>query len=222
MDLLTFNPDPNLLPRALCAAGLARGLALVDAVEMLEENERADVAGALARLILEVHHASLYALLGGAAAVDELSADHAHHLAALVARNADAWEPALHVELEDIVGRWGEPSRLPFTVLRDRLQALLDEINEPANLSSWYDLVYRGESTYNIHGLGTLMRYLDVVSSPWRLVLHPQSVSAFGSFRVCAVLIGHLARMLFERHGIGTETLDERMSSLLAAEAAEG
>src|SRR5262245_21611817 len=73
VELLTFKPDAVLLPRALAAAGLARCIALTDAIDKLESNGRGDVAGALARLVLEVHHVALYALLGGSEAVEKLA-----------------------------------------------------------------------------------------------------------------------------------------------------
>jgi hypothetical protein len=219
LDLLTFKPDPGLLPRALSAAGLARCLALTDAIDKLEGNGRADVAGALGRLVLEAHHVALYALLGGGEALQELAADHAFYVGKIVGDNANVWDEDAQTVLDTIVDDWGEQRVLPFTTLRDKLQAKLNESKHPTDLGTWYSLLYRGESTFNVHGLGQINRYVDMDSEPWRLILNPSPVSARGSFTVAVVLTGHLAWWVFDHHGIGTDALDERSAVLQAAMA---
>src|SRR5437870_4215136 len=84
VDLLTFNPDLNIKHVAICAAGLGRALALVDAIGILEDNDREDVTGNLLRAVLETHHVALYALLGGNEAIEALRADHSYHVGGLV------------------------------------------------------------------------------------------------------------------------------------------
>lgn len=129
LHLLTFNPNAPVFPRAIAAAGLARSLALVDAIDILEENGRGDVAGALARLALEVHHLSLYALLGGEEAVEVMWKDHALHAKRLVGANPELW----HAEAEDVsemVAAWGDGEPLRFQALRGRVESLLHDAGE--------------------------------------------------------------------------------------------
>jgi hypothetical protein len=221
LPLLTFNPDAGVAPRAIAAAGLVRALALVDAIEILETSGRADVAGALARLVLEVHHLSLYSLLGGYEALDVLWKDHAFHAKHLVDANRDLWDETGGDDVREMVAEWGDGELLRFATLRDCVDELLRDAGDDSDLTLWYDLLYRGESTFNVHGLGQIERYIDLETNPWSLRWHPEPVAAHGSYVTATVLVGHLAGHLFERHGIGTRELEARREALIETVNAE-
>ena len=215
IHLLTFRSDSSLLPRGLAAAGLARCLALTDAIDKLVHQGRGDVAGALARLVLEAHHVALYALLGGHKTVEKLAADHAVYVGKIAKEND--WDDEAQSELDAIVEDWGTQKVLYFTTLREELQELLRASGDNTDLMVWYTMLYRGESTFNVHGLGQINRYIDLTSDPWQLIRNPAPVSERGPLWVAVVLTGHLASWVFDRHGIGIETIDDAMAVLHAA-----
>jgi hypothetical protein len=183
--------DQDTAGHVYCVAGVARSLALYDSVALLEAHGRADVAGVLARIVLESHHISLYALLGGVEAVEALEADLGHYMNLIASENVEVWGEAASAEMRAQAAKFGTPKVLPFKTLRERLQILLDESHTPVDLTLWYTLLYRGESTYSVHGVGQLQRCLD--HDQRAIVLDPPPILQRVSYAATVTeIVGHV------------------------------
>ncbi len=188
------------------AAGVARALALYDSIALLEAHGRPDVAGVLGRIVLEVHHVSLYAMLGGRDAVEALDADLGYYMNVLANENAEVWGEAESAEMRAHAATFGTPRVLSFKTLRERLQTLLDESHTPVDLRLWYTLLYRSESTYSVHGVGQLQRYIDHDRA--RIVLDPPALVSRVSYATTVTeIVGHLGWWLFREQGADVERL---------------
>ena len=215
IHLLTFRSDSSLLPRGLAAAGLARRLALTDAIDKLVHQGRGDVAGALARLVLEAHHIALYVLLAGHKAVESSRRIMLSMSARSPKRTTGTTRRSRNSTRSSRIGarRRSCTSRRCARSYKNCCAASGDN----TDLMVWYTMLYRGESTFNVHGLGQINRYIDLTSDPWQLIRNPAPVSERGPLWVAVVLTGHLASWVFDRHGIGIETIDDAMAVLHAA-----
>jgi hypothetical protein len=120
-------------------------------------------------------------------------------------------------DLVEVVAEWGDGTRMSFPALRDALQELLHEDGEDVDLTPLYNLLFKGESTFNLHGLGQVLRYIDMTDKPWTLRLCPAPVAQEGSFVTATMLAGHIAVRLFKDHGIGVVELQARVEALQEA-----
>jgi hypothetical protein len=211
-DDLQLAVDDETQGRVYAAAGVARMLALHNSIVLLEASGRADAAGVLARVSLEAHHVALYALIGEPGAVAALNADLSHYINVLATENADVWGKEASAGMRaEAAKKFGAPKLFPFQRLRKRLQAALNKSHTPVDLRKWYTLLYRGESTYSVHGVGQLQRYFDHDTNA--IVLDSPPIATSYSATVTEI-VGHLAWWLFRELDLPTQKLGELRDAL--------
>ena len=195
IELLAFEDTTT---DALAAAALARVISLSDAARLLEEVGSADCAGVMVRCALDAHDLGVYALLGGEEAESALWDDHEHN-ANRVHKNLREHFPVFFDD-DDAVpdDDRSKKKRLTMFELNRRAMNSLEASGEPlGNAGAWYEVVSRFYSTYSVHGLGSVLSYLDADTQPMRL--RARAAAPGPEFLVTALLVGHLAALLFPR-----------------------
>lgn len=138
------------MPRHFAALGLARCNRLLAGMVTLRDDELQDVAGALARPIVEVMLVSLYSLYGGHAAYDEVRGQYIAELAKFPG------DDPLGQASRNLIARWTGPrQRIPVEQLAQRVGKLLEAEGDPAarqGAQMMYDVAYRGHSLMDSHG----------------------------------------------------------------------
>jgi hypothetical protein len=161
MRVTDMTSRPGSVSRHLAGAFLARSVALVDGIRVLELNDRGDVVGVLWRQVGEAVLLGLYVLLGGDDALDEIVGDHKRNAGIIVDRNAID-------EARSVLDQWDfDTARLNMEQVAQRVGPLLQaQGDKDADASTLYDLLYRGESTFSVHGAGPALRYVTY-SDEW-------------------------------------------------------
>jgi hypothetical protein len=227
LGLLTSRVQPDLVGRQCAAGGLARARALLEGIILVGDGNRADVAGVLLRTLYETYIASLYLLLGGAAAALEVMGDYAKSARTLAEKHGRPLSPgiALWHALREAAGPEGPPvGRLKYENIAGRVGELLQRAGDPrggkGRAMERYDIVYRVESQLSAHaGLGSMGQYVDWKGDPTALRARPAERPDEVEDRVvlAALMTAHLASRVFGTFGLRTEVIEllyERIDTL--------
>lgn len=209
----------HLLPRQFSAAGLARCCALLEAMCLLKENHRADAVGVLARTLCETWLVSLYVLLKGDPALDEISADYADAVRVMAERAYLSAELRAKVLQHTGVRK---SKRLGYEQIARALGPMLSQVEgKEVTALSLYDNMYRAESLHSTHaGLGSIKPYLrtDEKQEAWSVVENPGPQVEHEEI-IASWLVTYLAKHVFEAFEVKVdpplEIVYTRLSRLL-------
>jgi hypothetical protein len=197
---------PELMPRQFAALAVARCCRLFRAIGVLTEAGMTDLCSLPVRPLYEVMLVGFYTLYGGHDAYDEVRGAYVRELGLL---------PEVAREGSSLVENWAGPkNRINWEDLGRKVGALMEEKagepNATAFLTSWYDLLYRGESINAVHaGVGSLQRHL-IHGDGWvgtSVVGKPVDVEGTGPLLVAAVLLGLLAYHVIKAFGFSAEVM---------------
>ena len=194
-----FTSHPDFLNRHLSAGFLARCLALMRGIAALGDAGLDDLCAVLARVLLEACLLGLYILLGGIDALNELMGDYQRNVKILADRNESE-------TLDQLVLEWDRATdRVSLEQIAKKLGPLLEATGDiGADATGLYDAVYRGHSTFAVHGVGTVIRHLVVQDLDiWRVDLRPDpgGMTASVNLILAALHTMYFARIAFEKWG---------------------
>lgn len=201
--LRDFTSSPDFLNRHMSAGFLARCLALIRGITALGDAGLDDLCAVLARVQLEACLLGLYILLGGIDALNEVMGDYQRNVKLLAERND-------YEALNELVLEWDRTTdRLNLEQIAKTLGPLLEGAgDDKANASGLYDAVYRGHSTFAVHGVGTVLRYLAIQEEAiWRVNLHPDpgGMTASVHLILASLYTTYFARLAFDQWGYNSE-----------------
>lgn len=167
---LTIASKPELMHKHAAAGFIARGAGFLRSMEILAGGGRDDVGGYLYRGVLECYFLGLYVLLGGEEALNHVLGDHRRNVENYVRANDDA-------ELKEATAEWAvEPRHLNLEDIATRLGPLLTAAGEETEgLKGLYNSAFRNASTFETHGFGALLRYVDLQDGLWRVNPNPDA-----------------------------------------------
>jgi hypothetical protein len=202
--LKEFTSAPDFLNRHMSAGFLARCVALMRGIAALGDAGLDDLCAVLARVLMEACLLGLYVLLGGVDALNELMGDYQRNVKILADRND-------YETLNELVLEWDRATdRVSLEQVAKKLGPLLQAAGDNnANASGLYDAVYRGHSTFAVHGVGTVFRYLLVQDqNVWRVELRPDPGGMTGSVHLilAALHTMYFARIALDRWGYSSDT----------------
>jgi len=153
---------------------------------------------------------SIYVLLGGEAATDDLEEDDVYWKRLLTDK--------LGVVLPYPKSEWhSTPSKLNFWDLSDKIKPLLLKAGEPdvPKGTSAYDVNYRVQSTFGAHAnLHSLLLHIDFGDGEWTINANP--VSPFSpAAQIPAANTAHLAKYVFKAFGLPSDTIESIGERLL-------
>ncbi len=91
--------------------------------------------------------------------------------------------------------------------------------DDDADFVASYNILYRGESVLNVHGIGPITRYANVVSDPWVTIPRPRGVGMkLNAADVGATWTSLLAQNVFQEFGLGFDDV-ARVTEILIADA---
>lgn len=201
--LKDFTSRPDFLNRHMSAGFLARCLALMRGIAVLGDAGLDDLCAVLARVLLEACLLGLYVLLGDLEALNELMGDYQRNVKVLADRND-------YETLNELVLEWDRATdRVSLEQVAKKLGPLLEAAGDDgANAIGLYDAVYRGHSTFAVHGVGTVFRYLLVQDQDvWRVKLRPDpgGMTASVHLILAALHTVYFARIAFDQWGYKCE-----------------
>ena len=184
--------------------------ALLRGVCLLTEARLSTQAGILERSHLETWLVSLYVLLGGKKALDEVRSDYVHHVGRL-AKNLEMGS--------EYVPEWkGKPRKLDLYRLSKSLDQLLIEAGEPGDGTAVkiYKNMYSVQSHFAVHaGISTTSPYIRTGEASWSA--EPKPPAPFNdSSLTLAFLTLNLTKHVLDRCGIATDAVDAAWNDLSA------
>lgn len=208
----------EFMNRQIAAGALARCRAVIEGIRLLAD-PRPDLCGWLLRNLAEAFVVGVLALYDDKA-LSDMKAQYRKSAKLLNDRNELGFDEIFQsmpnfdggFVMEQTTKRAGE---------------LLQEHGEDsAGLSSLYDLLYRGESTFGGHGLGLAYPYIDGHAEPLCLTPRPGSINLarpenhlwLGCFAAC-LLARHVLRT-FGISGNGVESIADRLGDLRVSDKA--
>jgi hypothetical protein len=213
---------PELAPRQIAAAFLARCNRLLLSMVLLESNGFPDVAGLPLRPLIESWYLGMFLLFSPDEAMQVIRAAHLHQLR----KFDETWD------LDDSIEAWvaAGPPIIPrqinwadLTIRVGNLMVAHGYEGARNTAERLYEVTYRSESTVSVHaGYGTVMGHIDERSSSLG-VLEVRREPDAGAVRLhlAAALVEGLARAIAQAFGLGTARLDN-LGRLLATEAIKG
>jgi len=210
--LKDFTSRPDFLNRHMSAGFLARCLALMRGIAALGDAGLDDLCAVLARALLEACLLGLYVLLGDLEALNELMGDYQRNVKILADRNDFA-------TLNELVLEWDRVTdRVSLEQVAKKLGPLLEVAGDDgANATGLYDAVYRGHSTFAVHGVGMVFRYLLVQDQDlWRVELRPDPGGMTVSVHpiLAALHTMYFARIAFDQWGYKSEAAADLLARI--------
>jgi hypothetical protein len=216
MDHMTSRGE--FISRQIAAGALARCRAVIEGIRLLAD-QRPDLCGLLLRNLSEAFVVGVLALYDDEA-LRGMAAHHQKFVKLLNDRNELGLDELLRSTPEFEGGFVMEQAT-------KRAGELLHEHGEDsADLSTLYDLLYRGESTFGGHGWGLAVPYIDGRAEPLRLVPRPGSINVARSeihVGLGCIYTCFLARHVLRAFGISAEEIEaigDRLGGILAPEEA--
>lgn len=195
----------DLMPRHMAAMGLARCDRLLRGMVSLREANVWDASGVLFRPLWETWLISSYCLYLGESALEDLRAAAVEQVEKLPA------EP--FAEAKEILKGWkGKKKKLKVEQVANAVADYLRSKGKPDYhlVRNFYEVLYRGESTLNIHaGVHSIAGHL--VAGPEYVGVNSVRYSpdeGVGSVLLAASFVGILAKDVFSEFGLGIASLD--------------
>lgn len=236
LGLLTTRSELRLLHRQYAAAALARGCAILRSARSLIDAGHNEGIGLLSRALWETWLVGAFVLAGREEALFRLEGEQQRQVRNLAERNG--LHPEVMAKLEDDQRTLTDAERarrrnstsaddssdtiafgrLQLEQIAKELGPLLVEarLEESADITAAYDLLYRSHSAFDAHGIAALERHLDL-SAAGVISLHvqpPSWIETHRSLGIGALQLSLLARYIYLTFGIGTWRLDDVQTSL--------
>ena len=194
-----------------------RCCALLRGICVLEDADLGILAGMLGRQVWETWLLSLYFLLRGDEALQEVLGDYVFHTRKLA--------KGLSLAPEHDPDWEGEAKKLNYYQLAQKLGPLLVEAGEPGDATAGvmgYNANYRVHSQFAVHaGLSTISPYIRYEDESVSAEPNPSApFDVIGQFSALYTL--HLAQYVFERFEIATDAVEAAMGELLQYVRSEG
>lgn len=204
--------------RQIAAGALARCRAVIEGIRLLAD-QRPDLCGLLLRNLAEAF------VVGVLALYDDQGL---RGIRAQYWKSAKLLNDRNELGLDELFRSTPEfDGGFVMEQATKRAGELLQEHGEDsADLSSLYNLLYRGESTFGGHGLGLAVPYIDEHAEPLRLVPRPGSINLarpeihlwFGCF--AAFLLARHVLRAFGISGNEVESIGDRLGDLRLSDKA--
>lgn len=202
------------MPRHFAAMGLARCRRLLQGMVALREAGVPDAAGVLFRPLWETWLVSIYALYGGDQAYEEIRDAGVEQVSKL--------PDTPFAEAKQLLRKWpGPKTRLNIEQIATKVSKILKGKGEHHHqlIIDFYNVLYRGESTLNIHaGVHSIAGHL--IEEKEYVAVNPVRYSpdeGVGSLLLAATFTGILAKDVFSAFGLKFTELDS-----IANEITEG
>ena len=201
MDSLKTTPPDRC--RQFAAAGLMHCCKLLRGICVLEDASLGALGGILERQHWETWLVSLHVLLRGDDALNEVGGDYVFYTRRLCNRldMGSAYGPDWE----------GRVKRLNVWQLAESLRPLLIQAGETgdATAAMAYDAIYRAQSLFSVHaGIATIGTYIRDGEASWSV--EPAPPAPFeDSDQHAALYTLHLAKYVFDRFGIATDSIEE-------------
>ena len=188
---LTTRED--LVARHFPALCLARATRMLVAMRSLVNDDVCDTIGIAVRPLTEQLIIGMHVLFGGGDALLEVEGAHARHVALWFSANEIDFNPPYEIEHRT----------LNLKVIAEKLAPMMARHGEGEDgLRLLYDLMFRGESTFSIHGAGPAHGHLDRShQGRWGVIVAPARETAEASE---TILLASAYTLIFARHVLRT------------------
>jgi hypothetical protein len=193
--------SPNPTSRQFAAAGLMKCCASIRGIRVLSAKGLGPLTVMIGRNLWETWLVSLYGLLGGESALEEINGDDVFWKRRLLEKRGlgsywEDWEGATH--------------KLNIKNLTEKLRLLLVNAEEmsPSEQSIGYDSLFGPYSLFGTHAnLSTIGLYLGRSATGWVVVPAPewptQSID-----QAAAIYTAYLAKFVFKAFGLQTDGIE--------------
>lgn len=199
-----FTSAPRFLNRHVGAGFLTRCLALIRGIETLDDAGYDDLCGLLFRVLVECCLLGMYVVLGGEEAIKTVLGDHKRNLS-IMARENDS------ESLRNWAAEWSvDEDFLKVQAVAQALDPLLRAAGDQnPDARGIYNSAYRLDSTFNVHGVGAVLRYLDVSQEPWRIQVRPEPLGMAPEtyLNLGALYTTYFAGIAFNEWGYGADDI---------------
>ena len=213
-----FRARPPREVEQFAAAGLMRCCAVLKGILVLDEAKMPELAGMLVRQHWETWLVSLYVLLGGDKALEEIRDDHiqrSHQLCKSLRMEGDHHHPD-SVKNQKKLNSWERHKRV-IELLREQGES----VDGPAGVTG-YDVIYRSESLFSTHAnVFTIGRHLVFGDDEW--VVSVDSSETRGDDIVSAPVIhtSYLAQRVFKEFGLDGDAMSSFVADLVVPARAQ-
>jgi hypothetical protein len=201
---------PGWSRRQVSAAYLARCRRFLLGMHELLDAGMPDLIGSLVRPMFEAWLYGLWIILGDTDALDRVISAYK--------RDIEKLDRMAGLELDQEMDGWAEEPQGPrVEEIARHVGQLLVQAGDPggAQLLWSYQLVYRSESSFGVHGgLASVMGHLNDDDEPTPVSEARDTGDGRGSAVWCGILLAVLARHVWTTFGVGVDLLDDVAGSL--------
>ncbi len=194
-----FRARPLRKAEQFAAAGLMRCCGLLKGILVLDEARMPALAGMLVRQHWEAWLVSLYVLLGGDKALEEIRDDHiqrSHQLCESLRMEGDHHHPD-SVKNQKKLNYWEMHKRV-IELLREQGES----VDGPAGVTG-YDVIYRSESLFSTHAnVFTIGRHLVCGDDEWAVSVDSSETRGDDVASAPVIYTRDLAQRVFKEFGL--------------------